>query len=443
MAFTVFADRSGKIYDHPELELSGQSGRQWIRIPESELIPLPEGSKLFTMPGRAAVGWDPKTAAYSVFNGWKSLDENQGIKPHQAHSGSFTAVAAFLPAGYTRLYLPAVSVEKPKPYLPLWTYTSVGWTEQGFCAPAVRIDPMTHSEPCHYDDREIIKHVEKRIAMDPGNRLLRHLKRCALSDHCFAAKNLFMGRWEAPLPTSPSCNASCAGCLSLQPENGCAASQDRIDFVPTPDEVVRTALPHLKHVKQGIVSFGQGCEGEPLLQSALLCKSIRRMRQETELGTIHLNTNGFSPQSVKGLRKSGLDSIRISLNSPREETYQAYYRPKAYRFRDVIRSIGTAVDSGLYTAINLLVFPGITDLEPEAAALLDLIRKTRVQMIQMRNLSIDPEIYLNLFPSLSGRAIGILNLIRLLRKEFPQMEIGYFNRPRELFKKQLVRELTI
>ncbi len=440
MAFAIFADQSGKIYDHPELELSGQSGRQRIRIPESELIPMPEGSKLFTMPGRSAVGWDPDSAAFSVFHGWDGLHENEGIpagESHQNRAGSCTAAAAFLPAGYTRLYLPAVSVQKPEPYLPLWTYTAVGWTEQGFCTSAVRIDPMTHSEPCHYDDREIVKRVEQRIKMDPGNRLLHHLKHCALSYHCFAAKNLFMGRWEAPLPTSPSCNAFCAGCLSLQPRDGCAASHERIDFVPTPDEVVRVALPHLKNVKQGIVSFGQGCEGEPLLQSALLEESIRRMRQGTELGTIHLNTNGFCSQSIQRLRETGLDSIRISLNSAREETYNAYYCPKGYQFRDVIRSIQTAVDSGLYTAINLLVFPGITDLEPEVSAFVDLVRKSRVQMIQMRNLSIDPELYLDLFPPQNGQAIGILNLIRLLKKEFPQMEIGYFNRPRELFKKQL------
>lgn len=443
MAFAVFADQNGKIYDHPELELSVQSGRNWIRIPESELIPLPEGSKLFTMPGSAAVGWDPKEAAFSVFTGWDGIQDDQGMPVSKSQKESFTAVAAFLPAGYTRLYLPAVSVEKPKPYLPLWTYTALGWTEQGFCTSAVRIDPMTHSEPCHYDDREIVKRVEQRIAMDSGNRLLRHLRHCALSYHCFAAKNLFMGRWEAPLPTSPSCNAFCAGCLSLQPGDGCAASHERIDFIPTADEVVRVALPHLKNVKQGIVSFGQGCEGEPLLQTDLLEESIRRMRHGTDQGTIHLNTNGFSSQSIQRLRNAGLDSIRISLNSPREETYKAYYRPNGYEFRDVIHSVRTAVDTGLYTIINLLVFPGITDLEPEVSALFELVRKYRIQMIQMRNLSIDPELYLGLFEQRNNPGMGILNLIRLMRKEFPQMEIGYFNRPRELFGKQLIHDLTI
>jgi hypothetical protein len=101
------------------------------------------------------------------------------------------------------------------------------------------------------------------------------------------------------------------------------------------------------------------------------------------------------------------------------------------------------VDSGLYTALNLLVFPGITDQEKEVSSLFNLIRTTHIQMLQLRNLSIDPELYLRLFDTQQEAAIGIRNLIRLLRKEFPVMEIGYFNRPRELFGTQLIHELSV
>ena len=70
--------------------------------------------------------------------------------------------------------------------------------------------------------------VQKKIAEYPKNRLLKHLEKCAMFYHCFAAKNIFAGRWEAPLPTSPTCHARCIGCLSLQ-EGECPASQDRIN----------------------------------------------------------------------------------------------------------------------------------------------------------------------------------------------------------------------
>ena len=39
------------------------------------------------------------------------------------------------------------------------------------------------------------------------------------------------------------------------------------------------------------------------------------------------------------LRASGLDSIRVSLNSARERYYHRYYKPKGYRFSDVKESL--------------------------------------------------------------------------------------------------------
>ena len=73
---------------------------------------------------------------------------------------------------------------------------------------------------------------------------------------------------------------------------------ERIRFVPTVDEVLGVALPHLKEAEDPIVSFGQGCEGEPLMQWQLLERSIRELRERTDRGTINLNTNGSFPDRV-------------------------------------------------------------------------------------------------------------------------------------------------
>lgn len=424
----LIADRNGQIVEHPRLLMCGRSGDVFGPVDDSELMPIPEGTKVFFLPGSTAVGFDP-------------------VKKKTVTLEGYRAVCAMLQAGYTRTMLPAASYGRKGPgpygchdYLPLWAYAAVGWKDSGMVAAAFRVDPMTHSETEHYDDREIAPRVKER-AGTTQNRLIRHLARCALEYHCFAAKNYFMDRWEAPLPTAPSCNASCVGCISLQPSDCCPASQERIDFVPTVEELTEVAVPHLNRVDRGIVSFGQGCEGEPLLVGDTIAKAVKAFRNETGRGTIHLNTNGSIPEKLSLIASSGLDSVRISMNSAVEETYNAYYRPKSYSYADVCESLKRATGAGLYVSVNLLVFPGVSDLPEEVDALFGLIEETKVNMIHLRNLSIDPRLYLDsLAPPLRKRrdAIGIRNLAVKLKREFPAIDLGYFNRPKEDFKRPLV-----
>jgi molybdenum cofactor biosynthesis enzyme MoaA len=221
------------------------------------------------------------------------------------------------------------------------------------------------------------------------------------------------------------------GCISLQPSEGCPASQERISFVPTVDEVVGVALPHLEKAKDAIVSFGQGCEGEPLMQWRLLEKSIRTLRKRTDRGTINLNTNGSLPEKVTRLCEAGLDSIRVTLNSSHGEFYKRYHRPRGYTFGRVIDSLLRAKEKGVYTSINLLVFPGVTDRESEVEGLIDLVRRTRLDLIQMRNLNIDPDLYLKAMGK--GQGIGISQMVDILKQEFPSLQFGYFNRTKESF----------
>lgn len=426
----LVCDRSGHIYDRPELALAGQVGRTWVPVPEDELTPLPEGTKVFFLPESSAVGWDEEAGRAKVLKGSR-------------------AVGAMLQAGYTRTHLPAAAYPSRHPgygrhaYLPLWAYACVGWRDGEMVAAAFRVDPLTHSETCHYDDRSIAPRVEKRVRREKGNRLVRHLARCALEYHCFAAKNFFMDRWEAPLPTAPACNARCLGCISLQPADCCPASQERIDFVPTVEELCGVAVPHLERVPRGIVSFGQGCEGEPLTVAGTLEGAVRAFRGRTGSGTVHLNTNGSLPRALQRVAAAGLDSVRISLNSAVPETYGAYYRPKGYDFADVVESIRTAVDQGLYTALNLLVFPGLNDLPREAEALEDLIERTGVHLVHLRNLSLDPRLYLEALPLsvFAGEPLGLRTLALRLKRRFPRLDLGYFNRPKEDFSRPLVDEL--
>jgi pyruvate-formate lyase-activating enzyme len=187
----------------------------------------------------------------------------------------------------------------------------------------------------------------------------------------------------------------------------------------------------LDKAKEAIVSFGQGCEGEPLTQWRLLEDTIRLLRERTDRGTINLNTNGSFPKRLAKLCEAGLDSVRVTLNSPHAKCYKRYHRPKGYSFEDVVGSLVRAKEKGIYTSINLLVFPGFTDREDEVEGLIGLIRETNLDLIQMRNLNIDPDLYLKTMGR--GEGMGIAQMVDVLKKEFPSLQFGYFNRTRENF----------
>ena len=418
----ILSDTEGNIFDHPSLKLSGRSGDRFFLPHPSELVPLPKGSQLFTLPGRIPIGWDEEK---------KSFVSSRKVEL-RSKEVECIAVAAFLPPGYIRTLLPATQLEPKAPTLPLWAYSAVGWKDGKFWATGLFIDPNLHWNPKYFENDRLLKRkVHTFLSKSPENRLLQQLSRCALEYHCFAAKNVFFRRWECPLPTSPSCNAACIGCISLQPSECCPASMERIRFVPTVDEVLEVALPHLEEAEDAIVSFGQGCEGEPLMQWRLLERSIRELRKRTDRGMINLNTNGSFPDRVAKLCDAGLDSVRVTLNSPHLKFYKRYHKPKGYSFGEVLDSMVQAKKKGIYTSINLLVFPGFTDREEEVEGLIKLIRRTDLDLIQMRNLNIDPDLYLKAMGK--GEGVGISKMIDILKKEFPSLQFGYFNRTKENF----------
>ncbi len=420
-AALVYADADGNVLDWPGLEMAGASGGEWKCPGPSELIPLPEGSELFLLPERVPVGFNPALRRFESL----AADPFDTAKPVRA-------VAAFISPAYTHLFSPAYRTKAGAPLLPLFAYTAVGWRNGDFVVPAVRIDRDRRQDFCNFDRKLIERNARKRMKTDRENRLVQHLGKCALTYGCPAAKNLFMNRWEAPLPSSPECNARCLGCISRQVGTGLSATQERITFVPSPEEISGVAVPHLQHAPRAVVSFGQGCEGEPLLQADVLESSIRMIRRATGRGTINLNTNGSLPQAVEKLCRAGLQSIRVSMNSARPELYEKYFRPKGFSFEQAQRSLSVVKANGGFASINYFVLPGVTDQKSEWLALKKLISETGLDLIQMRNLNIDPEWYLEILkPDLREKKLGVSRLIAMIREEFPNIRLGYFNPPLE------------
>lgn len=364
----AYCDKAGRIYFDERSEPLGDGGIA-RRVERDEVIPAPPGTVPLVLPGRR-----PRLRAGAAKRRY--------------------AMAAMLPAGYTRLLLPAYECEGDAPALPLFGYTFACVVDDELHVAAMRTDESEDWQPRQFGPGELEALLRRRIETEPRNRVLQQVALCSREYGCFTAQNVFLERGEAALPVSPKCNARCVGCISEQePGAGTPSPQQRIAFETSPQELASVAVHHLERVQDGIVSFGQGCEGEPLLRSITIARAIELIRIARGNGTVNLNTNGSMPSALQRCIDAGLQAVRISLNSFRPDVYAAYYRPAGYDLHDVFESIRIASGAGLRLSLNLLTHPGVTDDEEEVAAMRELLREVRVDMIQTRTLNIDPEWY--------------------------------------------------
>jgi pyruvate-formate lyase-activating enzyme len=404
MITALYADDNGEIFDAPGFAGMGRSGSENVLLKEEDLIPLPESADLMFLPDRLAMG-----------------QKDGEVLPITGR-----AVAAILPAGYTRLYMPAYRVEEEAGQLPLYGYTAVVLYKDELYVAALYTDENSKWDPVHYNTHDLKKLVSRTKKELKGNRIVEQVGNCSLSWHCCTAQNLFYRRWEAGIPTSPACNANCFGCISLQPAECCPSPQNRIDFQPTPKEIAEVGIYHLEMAPDAIISFGQGCEGEPSLAADNIAAGMKIIREKTSRGQININTNAGYTEGIRKIVDAGLDTMRVSIISGCKESYQAYYRGN-YELASVIESIKYAKAHGVYISLNMLYFPGFNDRAEEVAGWREFLQAAPVDMIQVRNLNIDPDAFLAIMPPAKGKAIGTIEFLQQLKKDFPKMVIGSFS----------------
>jgi len=406
--YLVYSDADNQVYDSEEWFAVGRSGDQLVEILEEDLIPLPEGATLVALPDTRPIGMDPDSGEFVPME------------------GDINAVGALLPQGYTRLLLPGYMKRDHSKFLPLFGYTAVVWKDGQFFVAARQSDDAYKWNPLNFPYQVVEEKVSELRSLYPHNRVIEHLSNCALGYECLTASNTFLNRWEGALPVSYSCNAGCYGCISEQPEDsGFLSPQTRMNFRPTVEELVEIMLHHLK-TPESIISFGQGCEGEPSTQASLIIPAIREVRKQTSMGYININTNAGLTDHIKGIVDAGLNLMRVSTISAIPEHYNAYYRPRGYTLENVKKSLIYAADKGVYTSINYLIFPGVMDREEEIEAMIDFIKETKLKMVQLRNLNIDPDSYLKLIPPAKGEIYGINQAIEILQEEVPGLVIGSY-----------------
>ena len=399
----LIADEAGNIFDVPNAQAVGRVGEKFFKLKPEDLIKLPESADLMFLPQRRAVGL--KRSEFVELNG--------------------RAVSAILPQGFTRTHLPAYRKSKHAQILPLYGYTAVALYKDELHAAALYTDENHKWEPSNYntpDLPKLIRRVKKNL---PDNRIVAQVANCSLKWHCLTAQNLFYRRWECGVPTSPTCNANCLGCISLQAAECCPSPQSRITFKPTVDEIADVGIFHLSHAVDGIISFGQGCEGEPSLQADNISAAIEKIRSATSRGQININTNAGFTAGIKKIVDAGLDSMRVSIISARDESYQRYYRA-GYALDAVKASIGYALEKNVHVSLNLLYMPGFNDRDAEFSAWKNFLDALPVQMIQVRNLNYDPDAFFAAMER-DDNFSGTKKFLRALKSTFPKLTVGNFS----------------
>lgn len=422
----LVANQSGEIFELEGYAAMGFDGPLQIPLTIADTIALPHGSELMYLPQRMPTLFHLETQRI------ETLSQNPYAPDERIYP-----VAAFNSPGYVITSTCAYAERDEATHLPLFSYGAVGWQRGQFRSAALQVDNEPRQDLRRMPLEGVKAGIRDMRRSMPRNRLRAHLENCALTYGCPAGKNFFLGRYEAPLPTATTCNARCLGCLSLQSDGGMPCSQERIGFTPSTDEIAEVALAHIARVENAVVSFGQGCEGDPLMAAQSIGKAIEKIRKQTDRGTINMNTNGSLPNKIKWLLDTGLDSLRISINSVRKRCYTAYFRPRNYVFDDVVESIDLALSRGVHVAINYLNCPGFSDTPEECDALLAFLSAHPIQMIQWRNLNFDPLRYVQTMNDVArhSRPLGMVGLLKSVRCHAPDVRFGYFNPPKENFSK--------
>jgi pyruvate-formate lyase-activating enzyme len=391
----------------PGLRPAARSGSRLVPVPAEDMIPLPPAATVAHLPGRRAFAMDAGGAPVQV--------------------PAALPVAAVLPVGYLRSLLPASDPEPGAPRLPLFGYAALAEHRGKLMVAAMRTDTLGWWEPASFGRPGLREAIDAARRALPGNPLVGHLAVCALEHDCYTAQNTFHRRYEGALPASPACNADCLGCISLQPDP-VPTPQPRMRFAPTPEELAELACFHLGGRRARIVSFGQGCEGEPLTRPDALAEATARIRRHHPEATVHVNTNGSSPTALEKLVRAGCNSVRISAISFTDTVFRAYYRPVGYTLEDVIACGGVMRSAGRQVCLNLLTFPGITDVPEELERTAEACRAMGVDQIQWRSLNVDHDWLVRVLPEMSP-GIGIPSAMGKLQKALPEVRHGNFTRP--------------
>lgn len=369
----VYTNPDGDLLFDEDFTALGRIGKNIAEPLLEEMIPMPEGTTFVLLPDRQGI-----------------VMKFESFIPYPYPENM--PVGVLLPQGYTRTLMPSFAEPAPgDQILPDYGYTMVGYKEGQFYVAAIKTNEDKKWNPKFYNTEDLPGKINKMKNRFPKNVLVKELSNYASNDSCFAAQNIFYERWEGGIPVSPNY------------------------YKKTADEIAELGINHLKE-DDSIISFGLGFEGEPSLQAGLIADGIKKIRKKTSKGKINCNTSGGNTAGIKEIVDAGIDSLRVTINSGLQATYNAYFKGRNYSLEDVKNSLCYAAEKNCSTYLNLLVMPGVTDTKKEIEKLKNFIKESKVKKVKFSNLNVDPDQYLDKIV-IEEEALGVLFLKEVLEAE--------------------------
>ena len=138
--------------------------------------------------------------------------------------------------------------------------------------------------------------------------------------------------------------------------------------------------------------------------------------------TAHINTDECgAPEHFTGCKLESIETDDGKLR-PKDVAQKLQGRHDEHHNQPRIVSITQATEVGT------------TYTPEEVRALIDFIKEHPINMIQWRNLNYDPVKYLKLINKKPSMPLGMQNILRQIRENFPNLKYGYFNPPKEKFR---------
>ena len=402
MLQAIHSDRSGRVFvsaDYGATALDGRAPAIFERA-----IPLPPDAQLIPLADRAAIG----------------IDRRGQPRPLGA---ARWALGAVLGPGYLRTHLPACAAAPDSAPLEPLTYAAVAADRAGeIVVGAVAMGaPAQGTVSGRVTDDDLASRITDRLRSEPSNRLLRQLVRCAREYECQAARNAFLGRGECALPLGAPSNDDARSSVALRRRDDRAPTEPTA-MLATAADAAAVANAHFRAGGTS-VSFGQACEGDPLLLVRTVAAAAALIARPG--GTeIVLRTNASSAAALARAADAGIDRVVVALASAHGPTYELVHAPSGHRWTDVRASLRDAATRKLALTIELLTLPGLTDREAEARELIALLGELPAGTALLPvDLAADPYALLARLPK-DGDTIGIAALLERLRVEAAHVRLA-------------------